>query len=141
MERLAALFEHLSLPEVARLLRRTAYSAIGVGVVAFVVALILSYALVGFGVCVGLALGLANIRLVTRSVAQLSESPVAKPKRVLASRSLTRLGITTVIVIGLMFASVQVGLGAFAGIAAFYFVLTANVVRAILHPDAPGVPA
>ncbi len=137
MDRLASLFEQLTLPEVAQLLRRTALTALAVAIVAFGISLFLSHPLVGLGIVAGLALGLLNIRLITRSVARLSEYPVDHPRRVLAGRSLGRLGMTTVIVIGLMFASAQVGLGAFAGLALYYFVLLANVAHTLLHPKQP----
>jgi len=141
MDRLASLFEQLSLPEIAQLLRRTAFSAAGMAVVALAISVVLSHPLAGLGATAGLGLGLVNIRLVTRSVSRLSASPVEKPRRVLAGRSLGRLGLTTVVVIGLMFASTQVGLGAFAGIALFYFVFIVNVAKALLHPSQPRLSA
>jgi hypothetical protein len=136
MDRFAALFEQLPLPEIARLLRRTVFSAVGVGVVALGVAIVLSHPLVGLGVCIGLGIGLVNIRLVTRSVAKINAAQVAKPTRVLASRTLTRLSMTTVVVLGLMFASISIGLGTAGGIALFYLVLLANLVRSLLGPNA-----
>lgn len=139
MDRLASLFEQLSLPEIEQLLRRTVFAALGVGVVALGVSIGLSHPLAGLGVFVGLALGLVNIRLITRSVARLAANPVDRPRRVLAGRSLGRLGMTTVVVLGLSLASLQVGLGAFAGISLYYFVLIANVARALLHPTSPRI--
>ncbi|MDA8292298.1 MAG: ATP synthase subunit I [Actinomycetota bacterium] len=141
MDRLAALFEQLPLPEITRLLRRTVLAGIGVGVVALGLSALLGHALVGLGACVGLALGLVNIRLVTASVARVNERAVANPKRVLASQTLARLGITTVVVIGLLLASIQVGFGAAGGIAVFYFLLIASLVRSILKQGAAGLSA
>jgi len=140
MDRLASLFEQLSLPEIAQLLRRTAFSTLGMGIVAIIVAAVLGHVLVGLGAFAGLALGLLNIRLVTRSVSALSASPVERPKRVLAGRSLGRLAMTTVVILGLMVASTQLGLGAFAGISLFYFLFIVHVARALLHPSSPRVP-
>ena len=139
MDRLAALFEQLPLPEIARMLRRTVFAAIGVGVVALAVAAVLGYILVGLGACIGLGLGLANIRLVSASVAKVNASGAEHPKRVLASRTLVRLGLTTVVVIGLLFASVQLGFGTAGGIAVFYLLLIVNLVHAILRQGTPGV--
>lgn len=141
MDRLASLFEQLTLPEIAQLLRRTALSALGIGIVALAVGVLLSHPLAGLGVLAGLGLGLVNIRLITRSVARLSAAEVEKPRRILVSRSLGRLSMTTIIVIGLMFASAQLGLGTFAGIAAFYFVLIVNVAKSLLHPKQPRLSA
>ncbi len=139
MDRFAQLFEQLPLTEIDRLLRRTVYSAVGVGVVAFIVTVLLHHYLVGLGICLGLGLGLINIRLVTASVAKVNVDQVEKPVRVLASRTLVRLSFTTVIVLGLMFASVFLGLGTAGGVALFYFVLLANLVRSLLRSSAVGV--
>jgi hypothetical protein len=138
MDRFAALFEQLSLPEIARLLRRTAYSAIGVGVVALGVSIALSHPLVGLGACCGLSLGLVNIRLVARSVARINAAQVARPARAIASRTVTRLAMTTLVVLGLVLASIQVGLGTAAGIAVFYLVLLINLLRSLLGANANG---
>jgi len=138
MDRLTSLFEQLSLPEIERLLRRTVFSGIGVGVVALGISALVSHPLVGLGVCLGLGLGLVNIRLITRSVARVNASQPAKPVRVLASRTLSRLTMTTLVVLGLMFASVQLGLGTAGGIALFYFVLLLNLVRSLLKTNASG---
>ena len=63
---ISQLFEQLPLSEVTRVVRRTVFGALIVGAVAFGISLALSHPLIGLGVCVGLALGLANIRLVSR---------------------------------------------------------------------------
>lgn len=141
MDRLAALFEQLPLPEITRLLRRTVFVGIGVGVVALVLAIVLGHPLAGLGACVGLGLGLLNVRLITASVARVNAKPVERPKRVLASQTLTRLAVTTVVVVGLLVASVQLGFGTAGGLAVFYLLLIANLVQAILKQGATGVSA
>ena len=55
MERLAAVLEQLDLPEISRMLRRTVFAALGVGVVALVVLSLVGYPLAGLGACIGLA--------------------------------------------------------------------------------------
>src|ERR1700733_13225390 len=107
MDRLTSLFEQLSLPEIARILRRTVFTAVGVGVVALGVSAAVSHILVGAGICIGLAVGLFNVRLITRSVARVTETNPERPKRILAQRTLTRLGLTTVIIVGILVASVS----------------------------------
>jgi hypothetical protein len=140
MDRLTALFEQFSLPEIERLMRRTVFAGIGFGVVAFVVSLVLSHPLAGLGVVIGLAVGLVNIRLVTRSVARVTAQQPAKPARVLAGSAVGRLAVTTLVLIGLAIASVQLGIGAIGGIAIFYLLLLVNLVVSVLH-QAPGAPA
>jgi hypothetical protein len=140
MDRLAALFEQLSIPEIARLLRRAVFGAVGIGIVALVVSAILGHVLAGMGVCIGLAIGLVNIRLVTASISKISASDVEKPKRMIASRALYRLVGTTVVVIALVVLSTTLGIATAGGIALFYFVLVANLVRSLLGGmTSPGV--
>jgi hypothetical protein len=132
MDRLAALFEQFSIPEIARLLRRAVFGAIGIGVVALVVSAILGHVFAGVGVSIGLVIGLVNIRMVTRSISKIAASNVEKPKRVIASRALYRLIGTTAVVIGMMFISTTLGIATAGGIALFYLVLVANLVRELL---------
>ena len=96
MDRLTALFEQFSLPEIERLMRRTVFAAIGLGVVALGVAVALSHALAGLGIVIGLAIGLVNIRLITRSVARVTAQAPNRPNRVLAGRAVSRLALTII---------------------------------------------
>ncbi|HTW99392.1 MAG TPA: ATP synthase subunit I [Acidimicrobiales bacterium] len=135
MERLAALFEQLSLPEMGRVLRHVALAAVGVGVACLGVAIFTSHALFGLGACIGLGLGLVNVRLVSRSVARVAAQSPAKPKRVLASRSLGRLAVSTAVVIGLALLSLPLGFGTAGGLAVFYFLLVALLIRSVLRSN------
>ena len=139
MDRFAQLFEQLSLTEIDRLLRRTVFASIGVGIAALIVTALVHHVLIGLGICIGLAIGLINIRLITKSVAKVNADQIPRPTRVLASRTLVRLSATTVAVLGLMFASVYLGLGTAGGVALFYFVLLANLVRSLLRSSTAGV--
>jgi len=133
MDRLAALFEHLSLPEMGQLVRRVALSALALGVVALGVGIAAGHALAGLGACIGLGLGLVNLRLVSASVARVTASAPSHPKRVLASRSLVRLAVSTAIVIGLAFASLQLGFATAGGLAVFYLLLALLLIRSLLR--------
>ena len=140
MDRLTALFEQFSLPEIERLMRRTVFAAIGLGVVAFGVSIVLSHVLAGLGIVVGLAVGLINIRLITRSVARVTAQAPNRPNRVLAGRAVSLLALTTLIVIALALISVSLGIGTAGGIAIFYLLLVVNLVVSLLH-QTPGAPA
>lgn len=133
MDRLAALFEQLSLPEMGRVVRHVALSALAVGVIVLAVGVFTSHVLFGLGACIGLALGLVNLRLVSSSVAKVSATGTPHPKRVLATRSLGRLFVCTAIVIGLAFASLSLGFGTAGGLAMFYFILAALLIRSLLR--------
>lgn len=129
---LAGLVEQFTLPELTRVLRRTVLSALALGVIALVVTVLVSLAAFGFGLCIGLGLGLANIRLVTMQTAKVSSSKVARPIRALASLTLARLALTTVVVILLAVFITSLGLGAVGGIAVFYFLFLANLIGGVL---------
>ncbi|MGO8875688.1 MAG: ATP synthase subunit I [Acidimicrobiales bacterium] len=133
MNRLAELFEQITLPELQRLLRRTIFSAIGVGAVALVVAGLLGYLLFGLGVCIGLVLGIVNVRLITQQTAKVSEAQTARPMRALASLTLFRLGVTTVVIVVLALVARQLGFGTVAGVALFYLVFLANLIVPIVR--------
>jgi hypothetical protein len=139
MDRITTLFEQLPLPEIARLVRRTVWAAIAIGVVALAVSAVVGYVLVGVGACLGLGLGLGNIRLVSRAVAKASARLLAHPRRALASSTLFRLAATTVIVIGLAFVSVQLAFGVAGGIALFYLAYVTSLVRSLLQHGTSGV--
>lgn len=141
MDRLAALFEQFPLPEIARLLRRTVFAALAVGIVALGISAALTHILAGVGVCIGLGIGLVNIRLVTRSVAKVNLEQPERPKRVLASKTMYRLVFTTILVIALALASVELGIGTAAGISLFYLLLVFNLIVALLHSGQSGVAA
>ena len=141
MDRLAALFEQLPLPEVARVLRRTAFAGLCAGIVVLAASVALSHPFVGLGACAGLGIGLANIRLVVRSVLKVNELEHEHPKRVLASRTLMRLGASTAVIVGFVFASLQLGFGAAGGVAVFYFLLLVSLLRSILRQATTKVSA
>jgi small-conductance mechanosensitive channel len=142
MDRLAALFEQFSIAEIAHLMRRAVFSAVAVGAIALVVTGIVGHILAGVGIGLGLGIGLVNIRLVTRSVSKVAASDVEKPKRVIATRAVYRLLGTTVVVIGLVVVSTTLGIATAGGIALFYLILVANLVRALLGGmTSPGVTA
>ena len=133
MNSLAALLEQFSLSELTRVLRRTVISSIVVAVIGFLVAALLSAVIFAWGLVIGFVLGILNIRLITAQTAKVGERKVAKPIRVLASLTLARLAITTVIVIGLAIASTALGLGVVAGIAVFYFLFLLNLIFGVLR--------
>jgi len=139
MDWMTSVFEQLPLPEVAHIVRRTVWAGIAVGAIALGVSALLGHVLVGAGGCFGLALGLANIRLVSRSAARLSAESQSHRTRALASNTLLRLGATTVIVVGLAFASIELGFGAACGIAVYYFVYIASLLRSLLQQGTTGV--
>jgi len=136
MERLAALLEQLDLPEISRMLRRTVFAALGVGIVAVVVLAIVGYPLAGLGACLGLGLGLVNIRLVMSTASRLNASGLAKIKRPMAMNTLMRLGLTTVVAVILVVVNLPLGMGMLGGVAVFYFLFVISLVATLLRQGA-----
>jgi hypothetical protein len=130
-------FDKFSLPDLARVSRRTVLGALALGVVGLLVTILLNAALVGLGLCVGLALGLLNFRMVQRAVAKVGASGEENRRRPLAFNTLARLAFVSAIALGLLFASFELGLGVMGGLAAFEFVLLANVARSMMKMGGP----
>jgi len=125
------LFSQVSLPDIATISRRAVFSSLAIGIVGLIVCVVLGAALVGLGLCIGIALGIGNFRLVQGSVAKTGNRPGSK-RRPLALNTVTRLGIITAIALGLLFLRFDLGFGVMAGLAAFQFLLLFSVVRSII---------
>ena len=125
------IFSGVSLPDLARISRGSVFGSIAIGVVGLVLCVVLGAALVGLGLCIGIALGVANFRMVQSSVAKAGGRPGSK-RRPLALNTLSRLSIITAIALGLLFVSFDLGFGVMAGLAVFQFLLLLSVVRSIL---------
>jgi hypothetical protein len=123
----------LSLSQVAKLARRCALSAVGLGVVALVACLLAGVAQVGFGMCIGLALAIVNLRLITLATVKASMSSSDNKKRPLVANTAARLAGITVVAIGIMILDHQLGLGVVLGLAVFQFLMLGNVGAAIFQ--------
>lgn len=132
MNSLAVLLEQFSLPELTRVLRRTALASAAAAVIGLIVAAALGAAVFGWGLVIGLGLGLGNIRLVTLQTVKVSQSQIAKPIRALASLTLLRLGATTAVIVILAVVVTSLGLGAVAGIAVFYLLFLVNLIGGVI---------
>ena len=126
------MFDKFSLPDVAAVSRRTVIAALVVGIVGLLACLLLSAALVGLGLCIGLALGIVNFRMIQTSVAKVGEREEENKRRPLALNTVGRLAVITVVALGLLFVSFDLGLGVMAGLAIFQGLLLLNVGRSML---------
>ncbi len=125
------MFAHFELPNIPDVARRTVSMALVVGVAALVAAVSFGNVLVGLGACIGLGLGTFNFRMIGNSVAKVSASEVENKKKPLAINTLGRLGIITVVAIGLMLVSHSLGWGVFGGLFAFQVILLTNAARSM----------
>jgi hypothetical protein len=124
-------FAHFSLPNVPDVARRTVSTALVAGVAALVGCIAFGYSLLGVGACVGLALGTFNFRMIGNSVARVTAREDANKRRPLALNTLGRMGIITVVTIGLLFVSASLGFGVLGGLAVFQLILLVNVARSM----------
>jgi hypothetical protein len=125
------MFAHFSLPNVPDVARRTVSSALIVGVAALVACVSFGHLLLGVGACIGLGLGTFNFRMIGNSVAKVSAREEENKRRPLALNTLGRMGIITVVTIGLLLVNASLGFGILGGLAVFQIILLANVARSM----------
>lgn len=124
----------LDQPVLTKVLRRTVITALVVGAIGVVVALLFS-PLAGVGVAIGLVVAFANLRFLDAGVAKVEtkgESDRKVVRRLLGTRTATRLAVITAVAIGLMLLNGPLGIGVVVGLVIFQMVFVANVGRAIL---------
>jgi hypothetical protein len=120
---------------LAKVLRRTIVSAIIVGAAAIVLTLLLSVPWAALGLAIGLAMAVVNLRFLDAGVAKLNTGGETNNKvlrRAMGTKSVTRLGIITVICIGLMLLNGALGIGAVAGLVIFQLLFVVNVGRVVI---------
>jgi len=125
------MFTNVSLPDLTTASRRTVLSAIIFGVIGMLACLALNVPLTALGLGIGLALGILNFRMIVRSVAKVGESEIENPKKPLAANSVGRLAVISLIAVGFLFLSFDLGLGVMVGLAAFQFLLMLNIARSM----------
>ena len=120
---------------LVKVLRSTTVSALIVGGGAIVVALFVSSPLAAVGIVIGLAMAIVNLRFLDAGVAKVQtkgETSTKAVRRAMGTKSVTRLGIITVIAIGLMFLDGALGIGAVVGLVIFQLVFVLNVGRVLV---------
>ena len=132
------MFEMFSAQDLVRVSRHTMVTGLIVGIMGLVGAIVLNAPWVGLGICLGVGIGIVNFRLIVKSVASVGDER-ARPGRPLAANTLTRLGVITVIALGLCFLLLPLGLGVLVGLGIFQFVLLANMARSMVKLGGGGI--
>ena len=126
---------------LAKVLRRTVVSSLVVGAVAVVLSLLLSAPWFALGLAIGLGLAVVNLRFLDAGVAKAQtgaetddEGEVNRKvlRRAMGTKSVTRLGIITLIAVGLMLINGALGIGAVAGLVIFQMLFVVNVGRVVM---------
>ena len=128
------MLDNLPTNTLPRLLRRTTLSAIIAGTAGFIVALFIAPPLAALGVVIGVGLAIANLRFLDRQAAHVElrgEQSTKAIRRQLASKTLGRLALVTVIVIGSMFLYPPLGIGIVSGLVIYQIVYVFNVMRVV----------
>jgi len=120
-----------------KVLRRTVLSALIVGAVAVIITAFLGSLWGALGLIIGLALAIVNLRFLDSGIAKLKpegEMSVSNKvlRRAMGTKSVTRLGIITVICIGLLVLNGALGIGAVAGLVIFQLLFVVNVGRIVM---------
>jgi hypothetical protein len=120
---------------LAKVLRRTVVSALVVGAAAVVVALLLSVPWAALGLVLGLTMAVVNLRFLDAGVAKLNTGGEVNNKvlrRAMGTKSVTRLGVITLVCVGLLLLNGALGIGAVAGLVIFQLLFVFNVGRVII---------
>ncbi len=120
---------------LVKVLRRTTVSALIVGGGAVIVALFVSSPLAAVGIVIGLAMAIVNLRFLDAGVAKVQTKGETNKKvlrRAMGTKSVTRLGVITVIAIGLLFLNGALGIGTVIGLVIFQLLFVANVGRVLV---------
>jgi hypothetical protein len=124
--------EGTALPKV---LRRTVVASLIAGGGAIVIALALAVPFAALGIALGLGMAIVNLRFLDAGVAKVrtgGETNRKAVRRAMGTKSLSRLGIITIVAVGLMFLDGPLGIGAVVGLVIFQIFFVLNVGRVVL---------
>lgn len=127
-------FADLELPELARILRRTVVSALIAGAAGVICALLLSAPFAALGIGLGIVVAVLNLRFLDSGMSKVETTGEANTKvvrRILRTRTATRLAIITGVAIGLMVLKGSLGIGMVVGLVIFQVLFVVNVARAV----------
>ena len=121
------------LSEIERVVRRTAVTAIIIGVIGAVVAVVVGQPYFVTGLALGLILAIANHRVFQSSAMRFTSPEGAVNRKPFAGSVALRLGVCTAVAIGLLIIEQPVGWGVIAGLALFQATMLSYAVIALLR--------
>jgi ATP synthase I chain len=121
------------LSEVDRIVRRTAYASIAIGIVGAVIAIVLGQPSVPIGLAIGLGLAIVNHRVFQSSALRFTTDEGVVNKKPFAGSVALRLGVCTAIAFGLLYLDQPVGWGVIAGLALFQVTMLFYAMLALLR--------
>jgi len=133
------MLENISPSTLPRLMKRTGVSALIVGIVGFVVAVLFN-PLAGLGEAVGLSMAILNLRFLDKQVAKVEiqgEQTTKAMRRQIGGKTISRLALFTVIVLAALYLSTPLGIGIVAGLVLYQIVFVVNVARVLASQGRP----
>jgi len=133
--------ENLPTDTLPRLLRRTTFSAIIVGALGFLVAIILAPPSAALGVLLGVGMAIMNLRFLdgqTAKVEMRGEQSTKTVRRQLGGRTTMRLALMTVVVLVAVFLNAPLGIGIVSGLVLYQLVFVVNVMRIVTSQGGMG---
>ena len=130
------MLDNLPTTTLPRLLRRTILSAILVGSVGFLVALVIAPPLGALGEVLGVGLAIVNLRYLDRQAARVElqgEKSSRAVRRQLGGKTTGRLALMTVVVLGAVWLNAPLGIGIVAGLVLYQIVFVINVLRVVAN--------
>ena len=135
------MLENLPTDTLPRLLRRTTFSAIIVGALGFLVAIILAPPSAALGVLLGVGMAIMNLRFLdgqTAKVEMRGEQSTKTVRRQLGGRTTMRLALMTVVVLVAVFLNAPLGIGIVSGLVLYQLVFVVNVMRIVTSQGGMG---
>ena len=102
----------------------------------FVVALFVAPPLAALGIVIGVGLAIVNLRFLDRQAARVElqgEQSTKAVRRQLGGRTMGRLAVVTVVVLGLVWLDAPLGIGIVAGLVLYQIVFVFNVMRVVAN--------
>lgn len=119
--------------EIERVVRRTAVTAIILGVIAAVLCVVLGQPYAVTGLAIGLGLALANHRVFQSSALRFTTPDGVVNRKPFAGSVALRLGACTAVAIGLLMVDQPVGWGVIGGLALFQLTMLGNALASLFR--------
>ncbi|HET9076520.1 MAG TPA: ATP synthase subunit I [Acidimicrobiales bacterium] len=119
--------------EIERVVRRTAVTAVILGVIAAVLCVILGQPYAVTGLAVGLGLALANHRVFQSSAMRFTTAEGVVNRKPFAGSVALRLGACTAVAIGLLIVDQPVGWGVIGGLALFQLTMLGSALVSLFR--------
>lgn len=128
----------IPLSEIERVVRRTAIASVIVGVIAAGVAVLIGEPYFVPGIALGLILAIANHRVFQSSAMRFTDPEGTLHRKPFAGSVFLRLGVCTIVAVGLLIVDQPVGWGVMGGLALFQATMLINAIIGLIRYQRQG---